>query len=119
MRKLTILAAALAAFASLVAAASAAEPAPPTVTPFPAPKLGPVFVAAQTVDKTGAMQAQFAPGSSVIFRAYAVDSKTKKIVKALQDETGGQVQSEKLLEIVVDNGKVVRAANQFGVGQKQ
>ena len=82
MRKLVVLAAALAAFASLVAAASAADPAPPTVTPFPAPTLGPVFVAAQTVDKTGAMQAQFAPGSSVIFRAYAVDSKTKKIVAA-------------------------------------
>jgi hypothetical protein len=82
MRKLVVLAAALAAFASLVAAASAAEPPPPTVTPFPAPKLGPVFVAAQTVDKTGSMQAQFAPGSSVVFRAYAVDSKTKKIVAA-------------------------------------
>jgi hypothetical protein len=82
MRKHVVLAAALAAFASLVAAASAAEPPPPTVTPFPAPKLGPVFVAAQTVDKTGALQAQFAPGSSVIFRAYAVDSKTKKIVAA-------------------------------------
>ena len=81
MRKLVILAAALAAFASL-AAAAAADTTPPTVTPFPAPKLGPVFVAAQTVDKTGAMQAQFAPGSSVIFRAYAVDSKTKKIVAA-------------------------------------
>lgn len=82
MRKLVVLAAALAAFASLVAAASAADPAPPTVTPFPAPKLGPVFVAAQTVDSTGAMQAQFAPGSSVTFRAYAVDSKTKKVVTA-------------------------------------
>jgi len=81
MRKLVILAAALAAFASL-AAAAAADTTPPTVTPFPAPKLGPVFVAAQTVDKTRAMQAQFAPGSSVIFRAYAVDSKTKKIVAA-------------------------------------
>jgi len=82
MRKHVVLAAALAAFASLVAAASAAEPPPPTVTPFPAPKLGPVFVAAQTVDKTGAMQAQFAPGSSVVFRAYAVDSKTHKTVVA-------------------------------------
>ena len=81
MRKLVVLAAALAAFASLVAAA-AADTAPPTVTPFPAPTLGPVFVAAQTVDSTGAMQAQFAPGSSVIFRAYAVDSKTHKTVVA-------------------------------------
>ena len=81
MRKLVILAAALAAFASL-AAAAAADTAPPTVTPFPAPKLGPVFVAAQTADSTGAMQAQFAPGSSVIFRAYAVDAKTHKTVVA-------------------------------------
>ena len=81
MRKLVILAAALAAFASL-AAAAAADTTPPTVTPFPAPKLGPVFVAAQTVDATGSMQAQFAPGSSVVFRAYAVDSKTHKTVVA-------------------------------------
>jgi hypothetical protein len=29
------------------------------------------------------------------------------------------VQSEKLLEITIDRGKVVRAGNQFGVGMKQ
>jgi hypothetical protein len=81
MRNLVVLAAGLATFASL-AAAAAADTAPPTVTPFPSPTLGPVFVAAQTVDSTGAMQAQFAPGSSVIFRAYAVDSKTHKTVVA-------------------------------------
>jgi hypothetical protein len=82
MRAFVSLATAVAVFASLAAVATAAEPAPPTVVPFPAPTLGPVFVAAQTVDSTGAMQAQFAPGSSVIFRAYAVDSKTKKTVGA-------------------------------------
>ena len=82
MKRIVVLAAALAAFASLAGAASAADPPPPTVVPFPAPQLGPVFVAAQTVDKTGAMQNQFAPGSSVIFRAYAVDSKTHKTVAA-------------------------------------
>jgi hypothetical protein len=82
MRKIVVLAAALAAFATLAAAAPAADPAPPTVVPFPAQQLGPVFVAAQTVDATGSMQAQFAPGTSVIFRAYAVDSKTKKTVVA-------------------------------------
>jgi hypothetical protein len=82
MRRFVVLAAALAAFASLAAAAPAAEPAPPAVVPFPAQQLGPVFVAAQTVDSTGAMQAQFAPGSSAIFRAYAVDSKTHKTVAA-------------------------------------
>ena len=78
MSRLFVIAGALAAFAILPAAAVAADPAPPTVTPFPALTAGPVFVAAQTVDKTSAMQNQFAPGSSVIFRAYAVDSKTKK-----------------------------------------
>ena len=48
-----------------------------------------------------------------------IDAKTKKIVNALTDETGREVESEKLLEIVVDNGKVVRAGNQFGVGEKR
>ena len=82
MRTLVSLAAGVAVFASLATAATAADPAPPTVVPFPAPTLGPVFVAAQTVDRTGAMQGQFAPGSSVVFRAYAVDSKTHKTVVA-------------------------------------
>ncbi len=45
-----------------------------------------------------------------------IDTKTKKVVAALTDETGRQVQSEKLLEIVVGNGKVIQAGNQFGVG---
>ena len=48
-----------------------------------------------------------------------IDARTKKIVAALKDETGREVQSEKLLEIVLDNGKVVSAGNQFGVGHKR
>jgi DNA-binding beta-propeller fold protein YncE len=48
-----------------------------------------------------------------------VDVAKKKIVAALEDEAGQQVQSEKLLDLVVDRGKVVRAGNQFGVGTKQ
>jgi DNA-binding beta-propeller fold protein YncE len=47
-----------------------------------------------------------------------IDVATKKIVAALTDEAGRQVQSEKLLDIVISNGKVVRAGNQFGVGMK-
>jgi sugar lactone lactonase YvrE len=47
-----------------------------------------------------------------------IDAHTKKIVATLQDDTGKPVQSEKMLEIVVDNGKVIRAGNQFGVGEK-
>ncbi len=41
------------------------------------------------------------------------------MVSALQDETGRQVQSEKLLELVFDGGKLVRAGNQFGIGAVQ
>jgi hypothetical protein len=82
MRRFLALAMALVTFGAVAAAATAADPPPPTVTPFPAPQLGPVFVAAQTVDQTGAMQSQFAPGSTVVFRAYAVDSKTRKTVVA-------------------------------------
>jgi DNA-binding beta-propeller fold protein YncE len=47
-----------------------------------------------------------------------VDAKTKKIVAALQDETGRPVQSEKMLDLVIANGKVARAGNQFGIGRK-
>ena len=48
-----------------------------------------------------------------------IDARTKKVLAGLTDDNGRQVQSEKLLEIVVDNGKVVAAGNQFGIGQKR
>jgi DNA-binding beta-propeller fold protein YncE len=48
-----------------------------------------------------------------------VDAATKKIVATLQDEDGRQVESEKLLDLTIANGKVVRAGNQFGVGMKR
>jgi DNA-binding beta-propeller fold protein YncE len=48
-----------------------------------------------------------------------IDTRTKKIVATLEDGEGHGVQSEKMLEIVVDNGKVIRAGNQFGVGEKR
>jgi len=47
-----------------------------------------------------------------------IDVATKSVVAALQDETGRQVQSEKMLDLAIANGKVVRAGNQFGVGRK-
>ena len=47
-----------------------------------------------------------------------IDVASKKIVVALKDEAGHQVQSEKQLELVVSNGKVVRAGDQFGIGGK-
>ncbi len=48
-----------------------------------------------------------------------IDLATKKIVAALTDEMGRQVQSEKLLDITIANGKVVAAGDQFGIGIKQ
>ena len=48
-----------------------------------------------------------------------IDAATKKIVATLQDEAGRQVQSEKMLDLVIANGRVVRAGNQFGIGFKQ
>jgi len=47
-----------------------------------------------------------------------IDVATKKIVATLTDEAGRQVQSEKMLDITISNGKVVRAGDQFGVGMK-
>jgi DNA-binding beta-propeller fold protein YncE len=47
-----------------------------------------------------------------------IDAKTKKIVATLKDEAGRQVESEKLLDLVIADGKVIRAGNQFGVGVK-
>jgi len=47
-----------------------------------------------------------------------IDVATKKVVAALKDEEGHEVQSEKLLDLVIANGKVIRAGNQFGVGMK-
>ena len=47
------------------------------------------------------------------------DARSKRPVAALTDETGRPFQSEKLLEIVIDNNKVVRAGDQFGIGGKR
>jgi len=48
-----------------------------------------------------------------------IDTSTKRIVATLEDETGHDVQSEKLLEIDFHSGRPVRAGDQFGIGQKQ
>jgi DNA-binding beta-propeller fold protein YncE len=46
-----------------------------------------------------------------------VDVKTRKILCGLTDETGRQVHSEKMVEIVFANGVPVRNGDQFGVGR--
>jgi hypothetical protein len=74
-----ILIAALAAVATLAVVAGASAQTPPVV-PFPAPNTGDVFVSAQTVTTDSAMSNYFAPGSTVVFRAYAVNGKTRQLV---------------------------------------
>ena len=46
------------------------------------------------------------------------DTRTKKLVTAMKDETG-RVGSEKLLEVVFESGKPVCARDQFGMGGKR
>lgn len=46
-----------------------------------------------------------------------IDTASHKVLYPLKDETGGEVQSEKLLEIDFANNKPCRAGNQFGVWQ--
>ncbi len=46
-----------------------------------------------------------------------IDTKSRKIIATLEDESGRAVHSEKLLEIDFDGTRVVRAGNQFGIGR--
>ncbi len=52
----------------------------PPAAPFPSTKVGGVFVSAQTVNSGRAISNAFAPGRLVFFRAYAVDTKTHKLL---------------------------------------
>jgi hypothetical protein len=47
------------------------------------------------------------------------DTRTRQMIVALDDETGRQIGSEKLLEIVFEGGKPVRNGDQFGLGMKR
>jgi hypothetical protein len=75
MKKILILSAALALVATVSGSALAANP-----LPFPADKVVQVFTAAQTVTTDGSMSSWFAPGSTVVFRAYAIDPASHKVV---------------------------------------
>jgi len=45
------------------------------------------------------------------------DVKTKKLVTTLADEKGGEVHSEKMVEIDFNGGKPIRTGDQFGLGR--
>ena len=74
-RILILLVASLAAI-GIVSVGSAADP------PFPATKVGDLFLSVQTVDSSGALITQVKPGDTVIFRAYSLDPKTQKFMTA-------------------------------------
>jgi DNA-binding beta-propeller fold protein YncE len=48
-----------------------------------------------------------------------IDVATRKVIATLTDEQGRAVQSEKMLDLVIADGHVVRAGNQFGVGARR
>jgi DNA-binding beta-propeller fold protein YncE len=48
-----------------------------------------------------------------------IDTKTRQIVVALTDEQQRVVQSEKVVEVVMENDKVVQTGDQFGIGRKK
>jgi hypothetical protein len=75
MKRLVTLGAAFAIVAAVAGSALAANP-----LPFPSDKVQQVFIAAQTVTSDGSMSSWFAPGSTVVFRAYAIDPKSHKVV---------------------------------------
>jgi len=47
-----------------------------------------------------------------------IDTQSKRILAALKDETGREVHSEKMVEVVWKDGKIIRTGDQFGVGRK-
>lgn len=77
-----------------VALSASASAQVPGETPFPSGKL-PIFVAAQTVTAEGAMSNFYIRGANVVFRAYAGQTKTKKVldpkrIKAFYVQIPGQ-----------------------------
>ncbi|MGH9311171.1 MAG: YncE family protein [Vicinamibacterales bacterium] len=48
-----------------------------------------------------------------------IDTKSRQILTILQDEHGGTVQSEKVVEVVFSGGKPSRTGDQFGIGRAQ
>ena len=48
-----------------------------------------------------------------------IDTASKNILTTLEDEAGRAVQSEKVVEIVMSDGKVVRTGDQFGIGRRR
>jgi hypothetical protein len=46
-----------------------------------------------------------------------IDAQTKQVIAGLKDEMGRDVEGEKVVEVLFQDGKLVKAVDQFGVGQ--
>lgn len=46
-----------------------------------------------------------------------IDVKTRSVLKILKDEFYNSVASEKMVEVDFENGKAIKAGDQFGVGR--
>jgi hypothetical protein len=93
MKRITLALAVLVSFAFVAVARGAATPAP-----FPANQVNGVFVGATTVTQAGAVSTQFAPGDTVVFKAFAIDTKTHKFI------------TKKLPRLTVRHGQVTKAS---------
>jgi hypothetical protein len=46
-----------------------------------------------------------------------IDAQSKQVVASLKDEMGRDVEGEKVVEVLYENGKLMKTVDQFGVGQ--
>ncbi len=83
------------------------------VTVMPPKQVGSVSLREQPGWVTFSLDGRYAYPST----GEVVDTKTRKIVTALKDEKGGEVHSEKMVEIVFKGDVPVRNGDQFGVGR--
>ena len=82
------------------------------------------FVIAATCAVVAGVQAdqapqQQAPSQPWVYAASGdiIDAQTKTIITSLKDELGREVQGEKVVEVLYQDGKLIKTVDQFGVGQ--
>jgi hypothetical protein len=66
---------------ALVVAAALGGTAVAAPVPFPSEKAGPAYIAARTTTANGELASWFKPGDTVVFRAYAINRKTTKLLQ--------------------------------------
>ena len=83
-------------------------------TVMPPRKIASVAVRDQPGWITFSLDGRYAyPSTGEVF-----DTQTRQVITVLSNETTGTVQSEKVVEVVFQDGKPVRNGDQFGIGRK-